>query len=119
MNNSLNSKQSALDQAISIQVKIHYWIVVIIIPIGIFLNLISIYIFSKPNLNKTKMGFFYNMLCISNIIVLLYYLFFMDTKITMGYELTLMSDLGCKLITFVRRFLREVPTWIEAFIKFY
>ena len=96
--------------------KLDFWFLVITIPLGILLNMISIYIYSRPNLNKTNMGFFYFHLSIWNTLVLIYYLFVMDSKQIFPYDLTTSSNSACKIVTFIRRCLREVPCWIEALI---
>jgi hypothetical protein len=99
--------------------RLEFWFLYLTIPLGILLNMFSIYIFSRPNLNKNaNMGFFYLNLSIYNTLVLIYYFFIMDSKLVFGVNLTTKSNVSCKIITFIRRCIREIPTWIEALITF-
>ena len=123
MNFSINENSSSfmstdLNYVIYIGNKLDHWFLLLTVPLGILLNMISIFIFTRPNLNKTNMGFFYFHLSIWNTIVLIYYFFVMDSKSTLNYDLSTHSDMMCKLITFFRRFIREIPAWIDALITF-
>ena len=57
-----NDSENNYDQSSSINLiinnfdkKLDFWFLVITIPLGILLNMISIYIYSRPNLNKTNL----------------------------------------------------------------
>ena len=98
--------------------EIDYYFLISTIPFGMVLNLINIFIYLRPNLNKTNMGFFYSILSIVNFLILIVYFFFMDSYRTMNYDLNTYSDISCIMITFIKRTLRSVPTWIETLITF-
>jgi hypothetical protein len=100
----------------SLNFQINYWFEIITSPIGVCLNLISMYIFSRPNLNKTNMGFFYINITFWNIVVLLFSFFLINSKITLGYELSITSDAACASIWFIRRVSRLFPPWIEVLV---
>ena len=98
--------------------QINYWFEMITSPIGVCLNLISMYIFSRPSLNKTNMGFFYLNITFWNVIVLLFSFFLINSKITLGYDLSITSDTACALVWFIRRVTRLFPPWIEVLVTF-
>ena len=113
-----NSSSFNMTLLINIFIEIDYWFLFINVPFGILLNLFSIYIFTRVNLNKSTMGFYYINLSIWCIIALIYLFFFQCSNIVMNYDLSLMTDLNCKLLMFFRRILREIPVWIESLITF-
>jgi hypothetical protein len=95
---------------------LHFWISILTNPLGILLNMLAMYVFSRPNLNKTNMGFYYMNMSFYNSLCLAYFVFFLDSKASFGYDLSLQSDVSCAIITFFRRVVREIPNWIEALI---
>ncbi len=97
---------------------IDYWFLVLTVPLGIVLNLVAIYVFSRPNLNKTTMGFFYMNLSGWTAAVLCYFFFVQNSAKTMKYELSKLTPFGCSIYMLIRRVIREVPPWIEVLITF-
>ena len=95
---------------------VHYWLVVITTPLGILLNLASILVYTRPNLNKTSMGFCFTNLSVWNCLVLFYFLFVQESDLIMGFNLTTPSDFTCQFNLFLRRLLRQISTWVEALI---
>ena len=115
INNAItNQYQQSIFSLITNQ--IDYWCLVVTVPLGIILNLISIFVFIRLDMVKSTMSFLYINLSVSNAAVLVYYLFVMNSKIIMDYELSKLTDIGCKITIVIRRVLRSVPTWIEALI---
>ena len=95
------------------------WIARVTVPLGILLNMISVYIFLRPNLNKTNMGFYNLNISIWNTIVLLHYLLIFDPKImAFNYNFEILNEFNCKMYYVTTRVLRQVPTWLEALITF-
>ena len=97
---------------------VDYWFLILTVPLGIILNLFSIYVFSRPNLNKTTMGFFYMNLSGWTAAVLIYFFFVQNSAKTMKYDISKHTSFGCALYMFIRRVIREVPPWIEVLITF-
>jgi hypothetical protein len=95
---------------------ITFWMSSITIPFGIILNIFSIYVFWKPNLNKTTMGFFYLNISAWNTIVLFHYIFIYDPMLFFNYDIQILSDSSCVFYFITTRVLRQIPTWIEALI---
>jgi hypothetical protein len=95
---------------------VDFWFLILTVPLGVVLNLFAIYVFSRPNLNKTTMGFFYMNLSGWTAAVLLYFFFVQNSAKTMKYDITKYTPLGCAFYMFIRRVIREVPPWIEVLI---
>ena len=95
--------------------EIHYNLRVFINTFGIVSNIISLLIFTRPNLNKkTNTGFLYSILCVLNII----------TFINNGYETlsskhhALLIRLPSRLKPFISASLLDSLLWIEILISF-
>ena len=84
---SFITKEESLVYLVNFFNDLDYWCLVTTVPIGLVLNTISIVVYSRPNLNKTSMGFYYRTLSSLNILVLLYYFFIMDSSPTMNYDM--------------------------------
>ena len=97
---------------------ISYWIQILTIPLGIFLNLFSIYIYSRPNLNKSKSktGFFYMNLCFWSINASIINMFIVGSSSLFGYDFSLINSLSCAFIMYFRRVVRAIPCWIDCLI---
>ena len=91
---------------------------ILTVPFGIILNLLAIFIFSHPNLNKTTMGFFYMNLTGWTLIKFTFFFFVQNSSQIFNLDLTLLSNAGCAIYMLIRRVTRQIPTWIEAFITF-
>jgi hypothetical protein len=89
----------------------------IITPIGIFLNICSFLIFTRERFHKTTMGFYNMALAIFDILALTitFILFF---PITIGNDLSVISDVSCKLISFLVRTFTQVPSWLQVMVSF-
>jgi hypothetical protein len=98
--------------------RIDYWFMITTVPLGIVLNFISVAIYTRPNLNKTTMGFFYINLSGWTIVTLIFFFFVQSSGILFGMDLTKLTGAGCATYMLVRRVTRQIPTWIEAFITF-
>jgi hypothetical protein len=86
-----------------------------IIPIGITLNLINIFIFSRNRLNKTLMGFYYTALSITSIVVLVMnFIYFYGTSL--GNSFSLIHDLTCRLGLYFIRVCVQVASWLHVLI---
>ena len=81
------------------------------LPIGILGNLISIVVYSRPNLNKkTNTGFLFTVLCLSNLCVTLYFAFVFKSSNLFGYSISFPCGVSIYLYRSVWCF---VP-WMQA-----
>nr|QVK45687.1 G protein-coupled receptor [Proales similis] len=87
-------------------------------PIGVVLNMISFYVFSRPSLNKTNMGFLYMWQSAVDIILLLLSTFVFASTRLYGVSFIDASDFLCRVLTFLRRFILHASSWMTLFITF-
>ena len=95
--------------------EIGFYILLVTVPVGLFGNLISIFIFTRPRLNrKTNTGFLYTILCILNLIKILYQAIFKrwDDYSTFNIKIHFYGEM---LIEYV---ILQMLSWIEALIGF-
>ena len=101
--NSLNSASNAI---------LYYglWTIFTTCVIG---NLISLIVYTRPNLNKkTNTGFLYSWLCVINIVSIVYYCTFFR-----GYMLyNLYITLPCGLMMYFQRTFLNMISWLQVFI---
>ena len=95
-----------------------FYYVLILAPIGIVTNALSVVIFCRKNLNKTNMGFYNICVAVSNIITIFYYIFAQNSTLTLNTDLLTISDISCRLTYFFRRTIREISPAIESLISF-
>ena len=86
------------------------------VAFGVITNLLCIIVFARPNFKKTNMGVFYINISVWNIIFLLFYMLVIDSHNTFNYNVALFSDVVCKFSVFLKRVIREMPPWIEAYL---
>ena len=93
--------------------KITYYGMWVILPTSVVGNLISLYIYTQPKLNKkTNTGFLYGWLCIINLITILYYSLVFRGQILFNYEV----NWPCGVDNFIRRTALNSITWIQVVI---
>jgi hypothetical protein len=119
--NLTNTVASPSDQAtISLLNKIYktmlFYYLVIPLPFGIVTNMIAIFIFRRPNLNKTAMGTYSSFICCGNITALVFFTLIQNSSVTLGVDLLTSSDPACRLIYFFRRAIRETSPMIETLL---
>ena len=87
------------------------------IPLGIIGNMISIFIFSRPSLNKnTNTGFLFTILCLINIFIILYNAIF---KWEVLKKLIIRNlQIHFKMEMFLERVIGHSLSWIQALISF-
>ena len=95
--------------------EIGFYILLITVPVGLFGNLISIFIFTRPRLNrKTNTGFLYTIICIFNLVKILYQAIFkkwdhyLDSSIKIQFE--------CE--TLIGNLILQMLSWIQVLIGF-
>ena len=85
------------------------------LPIGIIGNVFSFYIYTRPNLNKkTNTGFLYAIMCILNIIFMLYFALVFQSSIIFGYSV----NLPCGVLTYLLRLTFCFVPWTQVIISF-
>ena len=97
---------------------INNYSVIVQSAIGIPANLVSIVIFARLMRNKTNMGYLYIWQNVVDLCLLLDYLLLFQSTQTLGIDLYIANDFWCKLISFIRRFIVHVSSWIAVFITF-
>lgn len=113
---SSNSSTSAQYVAYlnSLSDQIIYYYLVTVMPLGLVGNVISIYIYSRPSLNKkTNTGFLYIWLCIVNIFSTIWYGFITRSFNIINYTFAF----PCGIELFVRRSNFMTVSWMQVFIS--
>ena len=97
--------------------RISYYEDFVTIPFGIIGNLISIFIFTRPSLNKkTNTGLLFTILCLINIYVVLNEaLFYWPIINTFVIKLHLNNNV---VVKFLERVVEQSLSWIQALISF-
>jgi hypothetical protein len=98
--------------------QLSFYITWLTMPIGVCLNILSAYIFLRPSLNKTNMGFLNFIKCLVDSIICLSNLLVFRSSVTLGYSVYNYYDLTCRILTFYRRILIHLSAAITAFITF-
>ncbi|RNA01266.1 apelin receptor-like [Brachionus plicatilis] len=93
--------------------QMNFYFLIIVIPIGLAGNIFSYFICTTKKLTKTKLGFFIKLMSITNVLKLLYMMFFQFSDIILDYDLTSQSDYLCKMILYFRRIIRKLSPYIE------
>lgn len=111
MSNTTTASYAASLSSLSTQISNNF--VIVSSAIGIPLNLLSIFIYLRPNLNKTNMGFLYACQAFVDMTLLLVTLFLIrGSSFIFGTTVSNASDFVCKLLTFVRRFTLHISSWM-------
>lgn len=88
-----------------------------IIPIGIFLNILTIFIFSKRKFNNlTVMKYYYICLAIFDILALSNSILFIQLLPNLNIRLLNKSEFMCKFFMLWRRVVIQSPSWILVII---
>ena len=85
------------------------------IPIGLVGNLVSFYVYTRPNLNKkTNTGFLYAYSCLFNLIFVLYYGLVFRSNLLFNYTI----NIPCGLNLYLFRVTWCIVPWIQVWISF-
>ena len=97
----------------SITNQIIYYGLWTILPTCVVGNLVSLFIYTRPNLNKkTNTGFLYSWLCILNVITIIYYSLVFKGTALFNYPV----NWPCGVDHFIRRTALNSITWIQVVI---
>jgi len=92
-----------------------YYYLMITFPLGLLGNVVSLYIYMRPNLNrKTNTGFLYAWLCILNLFSILNYVFITRSSILFNFTI----GLPCGVAIYIRRTVFNLISWMQVFISF-
>jgi hypothetical protein len=114
--NTLNNDQLYVNYLNSLSQQISYYFTITFPFVGIVLNSFSIYIFTRPALNKTNMGLLYLMQNVFLVVYLLLLVFVLRSFV-LGYN-AVTVNFTCSVATFLRRYLVVSADWISTFITF-
>ena len=82
----------------------NFFMIMIIFPIGIILNGLQLYVFSKKELNlKTNMGSMHALLSFFNILAIIFSILLTQLLPFLGINIKTYTSLGCKLLSFIQR----------------
>ena len=114
-NSTISSTQAYVNYLVYVTNAVVYYPVLITLPIGLIGNLFSMYIYSRPNLNKkTNTGFLYSCFCFLNIVLISYFAFVFRASFLFGYSVS-----GpCGMVTYWLRVIWCTIPWILVFISF-
>ena len=95
--------------------EIGFYLLLVTVPLGIIGNLVSIFIFTRPRLNrKTNTGFFYTILCIFNLIKILYQAIFKRWDNYLEYNIKL--HFYCEFL--IENLISQILSWIQVLTVF-
>ena len=100
----------------SVLAKIKYYLLILMLSIGIIGNVVSLFIFTRPCLNnKTDTGKLYTLLCAINILNILYEVFINNTDVFFqGFIIQLPLDSQY----YIRNVLLQMSSWTQVLITF-
>ena len=115
MSNSTSETQAYVNYLTFVTNSVVYYPVVITLPIGLIGNLFSMYIYTRPNLNKkTNTGLLYSFLCCLNIVLNKNFAFVFRAPLIFAYSVSA----PCGMITYWLRVIWCAVPWILVFISF-
>jgi hypothetical protein len=93
-----------------------YYPLLVALPIGVLGNVLSFYIYTRPNLNKkTNTGFLYAWLCLLNLIFMLYFVLVSQSFTLFNYRISL----PCGVANYLLRLTSCFVPWMQVIISFY
>lgn len=104
-----------LNYLTSVSNTITYYPILVALPIGLVGNAFAFFIYTRPNLNrKTNTGFLYSILCVLNLIFMLYIVFVFRSPNLFNYTVTL----PCGLLQYLLRVAFCFVPWMQVVISF-
>ena len=99
-----------------IEKRVNFYCLTVILAIGIVGNLFSLFIFTRPNLNKkTNTGILFTFLCIVNLVYFFeYFVLSPHSGELFGFYILLY----CNTEIFVRSCLQQILSWTQTLICF-
>ena len=82
----------------------NFFMIMIIFPIGVVLNSLSLYVFSKKELNlKTNMGSMHALLSFFNIMAIIFSILLTQLFPFLGLNIKKFTNFGCKILSFMQK----------------
>ena len=101
------------------KIDFNFFMIMIIFPIGIALNLLQLFVFSKKALNvKTNMGSMHALLSFFNIFALVASILLTQLLPFLKINIKEYTNFGCKLLSFTQRVSLDVPSFQQVLITF-
>jgi hypothetical protein len=97
---------------------INLYTALVLNPIGFVTNILSLFVYTRPRLNKTNMGYLYFWQTSIDICLLGMLIFIGRSREIFGQELSTQSNVLCTFTRFIRRFLVHISSWINVLICF-
>ena len=104
---------------IEISNKVRFYCIIVIVTIGIIGNLISLFIFTRPNLNKkTNTGILFTLLCIFNLLTFIEEAFLGSYTNELFNYIISVDQLYTNIDLIIETSLSEILPWIQVLICF-
>lgn len=111
--NQTNLTQS--NESYSSEKKLVFYFELVAISTGILGNVVSFFIFIRPNLNrKSNTGFLYAILCVLNVLRIVEYDLYIYSSVNRSFK----SYYPCFIENIARKTLNDALTWMQALISF-
>ncbi len=118
--NSSTEDYDSIDRQLNLSLKnidVNFFMIMIIFPIGLFLNSLQLYVFSKKELNsKTNIGSMHALLSFFNIMAIMFSIMLTQLFPLLGISLKTYTRFGCKLLSFIQRVSLDVPSFQQVLI---
>ena len=119
--NSTVNFASLVDQ-LSLTIKdidFNFFMIMIIFPIGLVLNGLQLYVFSKKELNlKTNMGSMHALLSFFNVTAIIFSILLTQLLPFLGIKIKTYTNFGCKFLSFIQRVSLDIPSFQQVLITF-
>jgi hypothetical protein len=97
----------------------NFFMIMIIFPIGLILNGLQLYVFSKKELNsKTNMGSMHALLSFFNILAIIFSILLTQLLPFLGIDIKTFTRFGCKFLSFLQRVSLDIPSFQQVLITF-
>ena len=97
----------------------NFFMIMIIFPIGLILNGLQLYVFSKKELNlKTNMGSMHALLSFFNILAIIFSILLTQLLPFLGINIKTYTSFGCKILSFIQRVSLDIPSFQQVMITF-
>jgi hypothetical protein len=97
----------------------NFFMIMIIFPIGLFLNGLQLFVFSKRELNlKTNMGSMHALLSFFNILAIIFSILLTQLLPFLGINIKTYTNFGCKILSFIQRVSLDIPSFQQVMITF-
>lgn len=92
---------------------VSFYFSITMLPIGFVMNCLSIYIYRKPNLNKTNMGYLFTILSLNDCVSILVYLFLIRSDVFFTYDI----NADCGYLLYLRKSFLNFNSWIIVLVS--